>query len=95
MAIKICYRTLFYYEDKYLTDASSRGRNARISTVEFPVHAWLRILCSDRANPNSESAIRNTLKSFRINKSITSNSEFSRVFRAARRATSCGVYTRL
>lgn len=33
MAIKICYRGLFYYEDKYLTDGGSRGRNARISTM--------------------------------------------------------------
>lgn len=47
MAIKICYRVLFYYEDKYLTDDSSRGRNARISTAAFPDRAWLQILLGE------------------------------------------------
>jgi hypothetical protein len=41
MAMKICYRVLFHYEDKCVTDGSSRGRNARISKVEFPARVWL------------------------------------------------------
>jgi hypothetical protein len=43
MAIKICYRALFYYDDKYLTDGSCRGHNTRICAVEFPAHVWLQI----------------------------------------------------
>ena len=45
MDMEICYRGLFYHDDKYLTDGSNRARSARTSRVGvgFPARAWLQI----------------------------------------------------